>query len=336
MIKRILIIAIASAALLMGTTMYAEKAQKKEPKEPKGPRIVLEEVEVILKENGKEIERKILRSLKDYEDMRDKVHEEVFKKLGVTSLEEVKKKKLRRQYDKELNKRLVVRKLQHPKLIAVDEKGKVLKEFSLDKEKAKAKLWDEYLKKDLDAEKITEKRAIVSDNKMFGAVGINTVVIPFLTSKSGKVSPFYDGKKYFGKLIVYDNKGEVLFEKKYSEGTTIYGYNDKIRIADNGTVAIITSTGEEGNRLHMYDRSGREILVYPDAESYAMINENPQISPNGKYLSVSPIFFNTVTGARWEADKPYIIREISDSGIIRAGYQNDPEKIIDLKEHLGD
>jgi hypothetical protein len=35
MIKRILIIAIASAALLMGTTMYAQKPEKKEPREPK-------------------------------------------------------------------------------------------------------------------------------------------------------------------------------------------------------------------------------------------------------------------------------------------------------------
>jgi hypothetical protein len=35
MIKRILIIAIASAALLLGTTMYAQKPEKKEPKEPK-------------------------------------------------------------------------------------------------------------------------------------------------------------------------------------------------------------------------------------------------------------------------------------------------------------
>jgi hypothetical protein len=34
MIKRILIIAIASAALLLGTTMYAQKPEKKEPKEP--------------------------------------------------------------------------------------------------------------------------------------------------------------------------------------------------------------------------------------------------------------------------------------------------------------
>jgi hypothetical protein len=35
MIKRILITAITSAALLMGTTMYAQKPEKKEPKEPK-------------------------------------------------------------------------------------------------------------------------------------------------------------------------------------------------------------------------------------------------------------------------------------------------------------
>jgi WD40 repeat protein len=35
MIKRLLIIAIASAALLLGTTMYAEKPEKKETKEPK-------------------------------------------------------------------------------------------------------------------------------------------------------------------------------------------------------------------------------------------------------------------------------------------------------------
>jgi hypothetical protein len=33
MIKRILIIAIASAALLLGTTMYAQKPEKKEPED---------------------------------------------------------------------------------------------------------------------------------------------------------------------------------------------------------------------------------------------------------------------------------------------------------------
>lgn len=59
--KRVLIIAVASVALLFGTSMYAQKPEKKEPKEPKGPRIVLEEVEVTLTENGKQSKHRVTR-----------------------------------------------------------------------------------------------------------------------------------------------------------------------------------------------------------------------------------------------------------------------------------
>jgi hypothetical protein len=337
MIKRVLIIAIASAALLMGTTVYAQKPEK----EPKEPRIVLEEVEVTLYENGKEIERKRITKKERLEIKKEasyKAMKRTLDKLGLKSGKEMYEKKLEGKYYEELKKWYSERKIRPPRLKVIDEKGKVLKEIPISKEKTKTKFRDERKKRDWDAEKKISKRAAVSDNKMFGAVGANVGIVPVLTDDYLEAYPRHRSLSYNAKLTVYDNKGKVLFEKQYPEGKFISGYDGEVRISDNGTVAIITSTGEGEDTLHVYDRSGKEILVYPEGESYVSISD-PEISPNGKYLAVTigeAVFFNINTGAYWKADKPYIVRELSDKGIVRAGYQNDPEKLIDLKEHLGD
>jgi hypothetical protein len=335
MIKRLLIIAIASAALLMGTTMYAQKPEKKQPK---GPRIMLEEVEVTLYENGKEIKRKRMTEKEKNEirtELKNKAIKSTLKKLGLKKYSEMRENKMESKYHEELAKMYKVIKIDPPRLIAVDEKGRVLKEIPIKEEKTKAKYRDEHKKRDWDAEKTIRKRAAVSDNGMFGMVGINTSIISLRTPEFEKVYPYYYvGGHYSGKIIVYDNKGEVLFEKEYPKGTSISGDDGKIRISDTGTVAVITGSGEGMNRLHVYDRSGREILVYPGGEDYISIRE-PVISPNGKYLAVRnnvALFFNTTTGAMWRADKRYLVREISDSGIARI----DITETIDLKEHLGE
>lgn len=135
---------------------------------------------------------------------------------------------------------------------------------------------------------------------------------------------------------MYDNKGDVVFEKQYPEGV----YFHEAIISDNGTVAVLVGSPDTyaAVRLHVYDRSGREFFVYPEGESHATISE-PMISPNGKYLAVRGsvrVFFNTHTGASWRADKRYIVYEISSNGLARVGWQDDPSKTIDLKEHLGD
>jgi hypothetical protein len=268
------------------------------------------------------------------------VHEEVFKKLGVKSLKEVRKKKLRRKYDIEMKKRLIARKLEHPRLIAVDEKGKVLKEIQLGTEKEKIKIRDEYNKRDRPGEQEVWRIAFVSDNRMFGVVVITSTVRPLYTEEDLKGSTEGIGEelKQQSRITVFDNKGEVLYEKDYNDRTVLGGPSREIAISDNGTVAVVTSKGIFGGgwpRLHVYDKNGKGILTYPKQVKDILDIRDITISPNGKYVAVKIIdrvFFNTSTGARWKADKPYIVREISNSGIARI----DITETIDLKEHLGE
>jgi hypothetical protein len=333
MIKRTLITAMVSVTLLMGTTMYAQKPEKKQPKEP---RIVLEEVEVILKENGKVIERKRVtqkEKLKLSTEASNKAKNRTLEKLGIKTYKELREKKLVGKINEEIVKIYEEKKIDPPQLKVIDENGKVLKEISLKREKTKTKFRDEH-NRDWEAEKSTRRMPFVSDNKMFGAVSINTLILPLRTPELPNVYRFYEGRQFFSKLIVYDNRGEVLFEKEYPKGTSIDDYDGKIRISDTGIVAVVTSIDEGMNKLHVYDRSGREILVYPKGEDYISISD-PVISPNGKYVAVRSdvaVFFNTTTGAMWRANKRYRVREISNSGIARI----DITETIDLKEHLGE
>ena len=333
MIKRILIIAIASVALLLGTTMYAQKPEKKEQtKEPKGPRIVLEEMEVTLTENGKQVKHRVTK--KEAHEMWKATYKKKRNEFGAKSFRGPEGRKLEDEFEGILRKSYSERKLDQKRLKVIDENGKVLKEISLKREVTKAKFWDKHKKRDWDSEKIITKVPFISDNKMFGAVVSNTLNKILVTPEFRKVYGGYRGGVSAGKLTVYNNRGEVQFEKQYPEDTFI----NNVRISDNGTVVAIKGVDFDEHKLHVYDRSGRETLVFPEGKRYTHISE-PEISPNGKYLAVKigvTVFFNTSTGTNWQADKDYIVREISDSGIVRVDYQDDPEKTIDLKEHLGE
>ena len=96
-----MITAMASIALLMGTTMYAQKPEKKETKQPKGPRIVLEEVELILFENGKEVKRKRM-TVKEKNEIRTELKTKAIKstlnKLGLKTYSEMREKKMESKY----------------------------------------------------------------------------------------------------------------------------------------------------------------------------------------------------------------------------------------------
>jgi hypothetical protein len=167
---------------------------------------------------------------------------------------------------------------------------------------------------------------------MFGAVFTNIRDMPVYSDEFTKAHPEDEGDSPTGKLTVYENRGGVLFEKQYPEGT----YINETLISDNGNVAVLAGSPDAYAvfKLYVYDRSGREILVYPKGNKYGFFSD-PVFSPNGKYLALrngNAVFFNTSTGAHWRAGERYRIREISNSGIARVGVT----ETIDLKEHLGE
>jgi hypothetical protein len=347
MIKRLLIIAIASTALLVGTTMYAQKPEKKETKEPKGPRIVLEEVEVTLYEDGKEIIRKRVtrkERLKLSTEASKKAKNRTLKKFGIKTYKELREKKLVGKINEEMKKIYRAKKIDPPQLKVIDEKGKVLKDIPIAEEKTKIKISDKRLKKDWDGERETWRIPVISDNKMFGAVVSTSTDRPLYTEEYTKEYREGIGEDFTqqSRITVYDNKGDVLYEKDYDKRTVLGGQRPEFTISNNGIVAVVTSKGVFGGgwfRLHVYDKNGKEKFIYPEQKKDIIDIRDITISPNGKYLAVrilNTVFFNVESGASWEADKSYIVYEISDNGIVRADWQNYPEKIIDLKENLGE
>ncbi|MBA3053062.1 MAG: hypothetical protein FP827_08295 [Candidatus Omnitrophica bacterium] len=114
----------------------------------KGPRIVLEEEEITLMEDGKEIQKILVsESSQEKDEILNMVREKVLRKLGVKSDQEIRAGELWDQYNGEVDKLLKVEKVKDRKLkfIDIDKDGKAFKEvilrteFRIDEELDKSK-----------------------------------------------------------------------------------------------------------------------------------------------------------------------------------------------------
>lgn len=310
---------------------------------PAGPRIVLEDEEITLMEDGK-VSKKMYVSQHGEEEqiIFKELEQKVFKKLGVQSHNEVSDKKIVAKYNEEINKLVSLKKIEPPRLKFLDENGNVVKEISLVSEKWKGKIKEtrrHYKKGEYDAEMVTVKWPKVSRQGKY-AVMDNTTFADAGYSVS------------LGKIVLYDVAGNVLFEKQFPHGRAIYGdLRGHMVVSDSGTVAVYTSEGNEGpdkEILFVFDKTGKELRSYPrENEQGRPDGSMLKISANGRFLAVSvdfeqkrTVFIDLEKSASWKADKDYVVYEISDDGIVTADYSDEIKRkrsgtvIIDLTERV--
>jgi hypothetical protein len=247
----------------------------------------------------------------------------------------------------------IVHEPEQKKVKFVDEKGKVLKEISLAREKTKVKIKDDRKKREWDGERVAMNVPVISPTGKFVVLDTSLIDTPAPTSEYLQVYE-YAGEIVTGGITLYNITGDVLFEKTYPRGTGVTGARPELTVSDTGIVAVITGAQDvpEGeNILHAYNSNGLEILTYPKKEGeHVYPLEIQKISPNGKYLAVktgffpeasdTTVFFDLEKNVSWRADRKYIVKEITDDGIVRATYRDPSEKKtmkteVNLKDMMG-
>lgn len=244
-------------------------------------------------------------------------------------------------YLREKNLKYDVKEVGQPKLKFYDEKGKLIKTLDLSSTKSKGKIKEtrpSYQKGEYEADLETVKRPIVSKSGRYAVMNNTT----YATVGETRLET--------GKVVVYDAKGDIQFEKQFGLGRGILDM--RMKISGSGTVAVLTAEIDEGPRnekLYAYDKSGREILAYPDQKEEITIVALWTISSNGKYLAASAvfenryqksIFFNLENKMSWKADRDYVVYEISDSGEAKVNYYDEVRKkrsgldFIDLEKRF--
>lgn len=316
-----------------------------------GPRIMLEEEEIILfDEKGKEVRRI---SDEEQEIVRKEIKDKVFKKLRVKSGEEVSEKKLCEKYNEEIDKLIKVKKLDRPRLKFIDKEGKVIKEISLGEKRIPKRLKDAVKNKEWNGYQSFYKYATVSKNQKYAAIGEYSREVRWNIDNPKETEEYvktYGEEAYVGpkakdsKLTLFDSAGIILLEKKFSEGTVVR----EVVISEEGKVAVITDLYEGApGALYVYDKTGKEILVYPKENEKVSLCEILKISPNGRYLAVDAgfrrtIFFDLKKGKKWIANKNYVVYEINDEGKVTLDYYDEIKKkpsmteIIDITKYLGE
>ena len=308
-----------------------------------GGKIVLEEEEITLMENGQEIKKVYVSKRGDEKQAIFKdLEQKVYAKLGIRSHREMSEKNLAAKHNEEINKLRSIKKLDPARLKFFDTKGNVVKEISLISEKSKGKITETrtlYKKGEFDAEMVTVKWPTVSKQGKYAVIDNTTF------ADAGYSVPF-------GKIVLYDASGNILFEKQFPIGRAIFGdlYGHMV-VSDSGTVAVYTSEGDEGpdnQILYAFDKNGKELLSYPSEKKHGRPDGSMlKISTNGRYLAVSvdfeqkrTVFFDLEKHLSWKADKDYVVYEISDDGIATADYLDQTKQkpsetvMINLRERM--
>lgn len=309
--KKELVIGIVSLSLLlMAKAGYGQGALT-------GPRIVHEEEEITVIEDGKEVEKHYVG------------------KIGDQKMAIMKDAHDRKRTYKEKD-------IQPPKLKFYNENDKLVKEINLSSEKHHGKIKETrpgWKKGEFDVDIETVKRPLVSKQGKYAVMDNST----------------YGGIET-GKIILYDTSGKALFEKQYPQGRSITNrmvISDSGTVA---LVTSEGAEGPQDPTLYVYDKTGKELLAYPaEGEDKLLANtkavgkrakkvktaaesEKPdlievlQISSNGKYLAVRAgfeykytrtVFFDLEKKIFWKADRDYVVYEISDNGISKTYYQDE-------------
>lgn len=288
------IINVVTAIFLISFTVHGQNISRE-------PKIVHEEEELTVFDDGKAIEKYYVGK---HSEQKNEIEKDA----------------------RDRKKRIEVKQVKKPKLKFYSEKGVLIKEIDLANEESKGRVKETrplYKKGEFDAKMVTVKwpnlskqgKYAVVDNTTFADAGY-TVPIP--------------------KILLYDVRGNILFEKTLPLGEAIYGdLIGTMVVSDNGTVAFRTNDGEEGpknERLYAYDRTGKQLLLYPEQGQQTNVLRILKISLNGRYLAIRAefehryertVFFDLDNNLFWKSDKSYSVYELSDEGIAEVYYQDE-------------
>jgi len=329
-----------------------------QPDKAKGPKIVLEDEEVTLLENGKEIKNiRLNSSSEERKAIRKSIDEKVLKKLGVKTLKEVNEKRLAGKFNEEAKKLIRVKHIKFPPLRFIDEKGKEIKRISLKPETFIEEInqgeWKK-LKRDI------TYGALISRKGKYAIVGANKNILAAI-DEEGNENMEGEGT---GSFSLYDAAGKVLWKKEFPVGRIGHFESSEMLISDNAEIiAVETSdtTGmaesESGEGIdqitYVYDKQGRELLRIPaeGEEKKIWIATLNNISPNGRYLAVNvalkleePPYQKTITrfydlkkNRFWDAKERYDVRSITSNGMALVGFFEARRGLIkiNLKDTLG-
>ena len=195
------------------------------------------------------------------------------------------------------------------KIKFIDEKGKVIKEIWIGKKVI-------YIGK----EKKRKKIIIVEGN----------------VSKDGKYAVIIGEQSVERELPNYeilsflDNRGNILWKKKFpcSDHSGI----SKPLLSENGkTIVIAESDSYEPMRIYVYNNKGNRILEFPKSDEKYIFIDGYKLSPNGRYLGIntaqkSPrksttVFFDLETGKFWDSHERCFIKNITNRGKVKVGFQ---------------
>ena len=285
MIKRILIIAIAATALLIGSTMYAQKPEKKQPKEPK-----------LLKE--KKFDKKIKRWAGNVVVTEDSI---VF----LDKDGNVKKtKKLAKYTGVRLSKN--GKRVGQSRAYDVTEKGPGRVEFKMMDENGNV-LWEtdntfglKYISEANDGTLVRRecdggwcsKNIVIHDRQNRKGVKVTPDVNESAQSSGGYFSE--DGKYFVVKydalqkpdeLVLFDVLAKKPLWVKLFEGETIYD----IAVSPLGKyVSIVTKNNENQCFIHVFDKTGNLVLTQEIGYKHGYLgNYYFDFDNNEKYLVIA-------------------------------------------------
>ncbi len=282
-------------------------------------RIVLEEVEVILLKDGKEVKRM---KVSDEEALTigNSVRKEVLGRLGVETVDEAIGKGLLERLSEEAGRLVRMKRISPPVLRFVDERGRTIRSMVMERPGKTGKAPGKRSSTAVKHGGTIGMDAAVSENGKYAAV------TGYYAWRAGRDAPSYET---MSTVSYYDAKGNLLWIREIPEDM----YVNRMALSYDGGVIAFIQVHERGDHdLHpnlvILNREMEEILLFPGAgEKGIRIGSSfLKISPGGRFLAVSArfednnrstLFFDLARGTIWKAPTNYVPLDVSDDGTAR-------------------
>lgn len=323
--------------------------------EREGHEIVLEEVELIFMEQGKEKKRMRVNEAKS-KTVINELKSRVFKKLGVSTFKDAEEKKLLQEFNDEFTKSLKIERISPAMLCFYSDKGRAIKKIVM-KRPGEAGIIKENMEGEgetsLETRRSISTDAIVAGNGKYALVTEYFAGLPKPVQHKGAKDEIRPPETW--STVRYLNaKAEVLWLEELPDNT----YVNKMNVSRNGkTVAFIQVSERKryngklpGVMLVALNKGKKRLLVFPEKgdASVSVSTDYIVISPNGRYIAVGGrrkdkksvhLYFDLQEGRRWEATEEYSPANIENDGTTYtswrvAGEEKAKRQIIDLTRHL--
>jgi len=324
-----------------------------EIEQAKGPRVVLEEEDITLMEDGKEIQKILVSEWGRHKrEINKKLNNEIYQELGVKNRLEydhrtlgLNQEHLMKKFTEIRKQRINIKKLDKRRLTFYNKANKPIKTIPIKQEF----VYKDNMTANLSEKKIANsvkkqinKNAIVSDNGKYALLIFNKVEIASIADNLEEIS-IGEGGKVSSEVKLMDAAGNIVWQKEFKDFSIDVNY---FFVSNNGNVAILRDY-----TLLVYDKKGEEILTLPNNQQDAYIGSLSFMSPNGRYLIVdgvlrprkkgTTIFIDLVDRNYWQSPERYAIPINDDDnkvnrGIIRVGYMDGARGsfIMDVTEYL--